>query len=71
MRFGDGKMEWHFEVGTDPLIDGSSLTFGDFANLAVDVPFEVGGTLRLLPVDRTRFCSYAAAIYLRQGEPPV
>lgn len=40
MRFGDGKMEWHFEMGTDPLIDGSSLTFGDFANLAVDVPFE-------------------------------
>lgn len=71
MRLGDGKMEWHFDMGADLLIDGSSLTFGDFANVAVDVPLESGGTLELLPVDRTRFCSYAAAVYLRQGEPPV
>lgn len=60
--------QWHLEVGLGPI---------DLPDVLMYVPYEnpiVGGfagTLRLLPTDQTRLCSYPAAVYLRQGDPPV
>ncbi len=73
IRRGDERCDyapgqWHLEVGVGPM---------DLPDVLMYVPYEnpiVGGfagTLRLLPTDQTRLCSYPAAVYLRQGDPPV
>ncbi|HLE58380.1 MAG TPA: plastocyanin/azurin family copper-binding protein [Candidatus Limnocylindria bacterium] len=69
--------EWSLEMAVEPVIDGSPVGRLDLEDIPVYVPFEnrvVDGapaTLEILPADDTRICSYPAAVYLRQGEPPV
>lgn len=69
--------EWHVEVGLSPVIDGSAVGRLDLPDVIVEVPSEnpvnagPAGTLELLPPAQTRVCSYPAAVYLRQGDPPV
>ena len=61
--------EWRLEVDALAVVDGTVQPRLDIADVPVELPLEEGGRLPFLPNSDTRFCSYTAAIYVRQGEP--
>ena len=82
IRRGDARCdyapgEWHVDIGLSPIVDGSAVGRVDLPEVILDVPYQnpvnagPAGTLELLPPGQTRVCSYPAAVYLRQGDPPV
>ena len=61
--------EWRLEVDALAVVDGTVQPRLDIADVPVELPLETGGRLPFRPNSDTRFCSYTAAIYVRQGEP--
>ena len=76
LRRGDTRCdyapgEWRLQVDAQPIVDGASGPRVDVADLPIPVPLESGGMLELLGNHETRYCSYGAAVYRRQGDPPI
>jgi hypothetical protein len=61
--------EWRLQVDAEPVVDGVVQPRQDLADVLVIVPLEPAGVLPFRPNAETRFCSYPAAVYDRQGEP--
>jgi hypothetical protein len=61
--------EWRLQIDAEPVVDGVPQPRQDLADVAVVVPLEPAGALPFRPNAETRFCSYPAAVYDRQGEP--
>lgn len=62
---------WHLEVGFDIVGDGAPGSQVDLPDVRLDVPVDARDPLHYLPSLDTRFCSYAATIFLEQGPPAV
>ena len=63
--------DWLLEVDAEPVIDGITLPRQDIAKVPLTIPLEEGGALAWRSNSDTRFCSYTAAVYTRQGEPAI
>ena len=63
--------DWLLEVDAEPVIDGVTLPRQDIAKVPLTVPLEEGGALAWRSNSDTRFCSFTAAVYTRQGEPTI
>ena len=63
--------DWLLEVDAEPVIDGMTLPRQDIASVPLTVPLEEGGALPWRSNGDTRFCSFTAAVYTRQGEPEI
>jgi hypothetical protein len=63
--------EWLLEVDAEPVIDGVTLPRQDIADVPLTIPLEKTGALPWRSNSDTRFCSFTAAVYDRQGEPPI
>ena len=63
--------DWLLEVDAKPVIDGKTLPRQDIAKVPLTVPLEEGGALAWRSNSDTRFCSFTAAVYTRQGEPTI
>ena len=59
--------DWLLEVDAEPVIDGMTLPRQDIAKVPLTVPLEEGGALAWRNNSDTRFCSFTAAVYTRQG----
>ena len=63
--------DWLVEVDAEPLIDGQVLPRRDIAKAPMTIPWDVEGALPWHDNSDTRFCSFTAAVYTRQGEPQI
>jgi hypothetical protein len=63
--------DWLLEVDAEPVVDGVAGTRLDITKAPLSVPFDGGELLTLRPTSDTRVCSYGAAVYTRQGDPPL
>ena len=63
--------DWLLEVDAEPVVDGVTLPRQDIAEVPLTVPLEEGGALAWRSNSDTRFCSFTAAVYTRQGEPEI
>jgi hypothetical protein len=63
--------DWLLEVDAEPVIDGVTLARQDIAQVPLTVPLEEDGALAWRSNSDTRFCSFTAAVYTRQGEPEI
>jgi len=63
--------DWLLEVDAEPVIDGATHPRQDIAKVPLTVPLEEGGALAWRSNSDTRFCSFTAAVYTRQGEPQI
>ena len=61
--------DWLLEVDAEPVIDGAAQPRKDIAKVPLTLPWDVPGALPYH--DNTRFCSFTAAVYKRQGEPQI
>jgi hypothetical protein len=76
LRRGDARCDyppggWTLQVAADPMVDASAAGVLDLPALAVAIPFQGITASPLLPIDQTRYCGLATAVYGEQGEPPV
>ena len=63
--------DWLLEVDAEPVIDGVTFPRQDIAKVPLTVPLEESGALAWRSNSDTRFCSFTAAVYTRQGEPEI
>ena len=63
--------DWLLEVDAEPVVDGVTLPRQDITKVPLTVPLEEGGALAWRSNSDTRFCSFTAAVYTRQGEPEI
>ena len=63
--------DWLLEVDALPVVDGVTLPRKDIAEVPLTVPLEEDGALAWRSNSDTRFCSFTAAVYTRQGEPEI
>ena len=63
--------DWLLEVDAEPVVDGVTLPRQDIAEVPLTVPLEDDGALAWRSNSDTRFCSFTAAVYTRQGEPEI
>jgi hypothetical protein len=63
--------DWHLEIAANPIVAGVPAGKLYVADVTLAVPFASNVPLELLPPGDTRLCSYPAAVYLRQGDPPI
>ena len=63
--------DWLLEVDAEPVIDGVTLPRQEITKVPLTVPLEEGGALAWRSNSDTRFCSFTAAVYTRQGEPTI
>ena len=63
--------DWLLEVDAEPVVDGVTLPRQDIAQVPLTVPLEEDGALAWRSNSDTRFCSFTAAVYTRQGEPEI
>jgi hypothetical protein len=63
--------DWLLEVDAEPVVDGVTLPRQDIASVSLTVPLEESGPLPWRANSDTRFCSFTAAVYSRQGEPEI
>ena len=63
--------DWLLEVDAEPVIDGAPQPRMDIAKVPITIPWDVDGALRWHDNSDTRFCSFTAAVYTRQGEPQI
>lgn len=63
--------DWLLEVDVEPIIDGLTLPRQEIAKVPLRIPLEDGGALAWRSNSDTRFCSFTAAVYTRQGEPTI
>jgi hypothetical protein len=61
--------EWLLEVDAEPVIAGQAQPRQDIAEVPITIPWDVDGALPWHDNSDTRFCSFTAAVYTRQGEP--
>jgi hypothetical protein len=63
--------DWLLEVDAEPRIDGQVLPRQDITKAPLTIPWDVEGALPWHDNSDTRFCSFTAAVYTRQGEPEI
>ena len=63
--------DWLLEVDAEPVIDGRAQPRQDIAKAPIMIPWDVDGALPWHDNSDTRFCSFTAAVYSRQGEPQI
>jgi hypothetical protein len=63
--------DWLLEVDAEPVIGGQVLPRTDITKAPVTIPWDVEGALPWHDNSDTRFCSFTAAVYARQGEPTI
>jgi hypothetical protein len=63
--------DWILEVDAEPMIDGQAQPRKDIADVPIAIPWDVDGALPWHDNSDTRFCSFTAAVYTRQGEPKI
>ena len=63
--------EWRLQVDAELVIEGVAEPRLDLADVPVVLPLEEGGSLAYRHNTGTRFCSNTAAVYNRQGVPPI
>ena len=63
--------DWLLEVDAEPVVDGVTLPRQDIAEVPLTLPLEDDGALAWRSNSDTRFCSFTAAVYTRQGEPEI
>lgn len=63
--------DWLLEVDAEPVIDGQAQPRKDIAKAPISIPWDVTGALPWHDNSDTRFCSFTAAVYTRQGEPQI
>jgi hypothetical protein len=63
--------DWLLEVDAEPVVDSVTLPRQDIAEVPLTVPLEEDGALAWRSNSDTRFCSFTAAVYTRQGEPEI
>jgi len=63
--------DWLLEVDAAPVIDGVTLPRQEITKVPLTVPLEEDGALAWRSNSDTRFCSFTAAVYTRQGEPTI
>jgi hypothetical protein len=63
--------DWLLEVDAEPIVDGVTLPRQDITEVPLTVPLEEHGALAWRTNSDTRFCSFTAAVYTRQGEPEI
>jgi hypothetical protein len=63
--------DWLLEVDAEPVIDGRPQPRRDIAKAPIRIPWDVDGALPWHDNSDTRFCSFTAAVYTRQGEPQI
>ena len=63
--------DWLLEVDAEPVVDGVTLPRQEIAEVPLTVPLEEDGALAWRNNSDTRFCSFTAAVYTRQGEPEI
>jgi hypothetical protein len=63
--------DWLLEVDAEPVIDGEAQPRADIAKAPIAIPWNVGVPLPWHDSSNTRFCSFTAAVYTRQGEPRI
>ena len=63
--------DWLLEVDAEPVIDGRAQPRTDIAQAPITIPWDVDGALPWHDNSDTRFCSFTAAVYTRQGEPQI
>jgi len=62
---------WSLELAVNPFVAEGPAGRTRLSDVVFDVPSATPGALLLLPPDDTRVCSYPAAVWERQGEPPL
>ena len=63
--------DWLLEVDAEPVVDSVTLPRQEIADVPLTVPLEEDGALAWRSNSDTRFCSFTAAVYTRQGEPEI
>jgi hypothetical protein len=63
--------DWLLEVDAEAVIGGAAQPRQDIADVPLTLPWDVPGALPWHDNSTTRFCSYTAAVYTRQGEPQI
>ena len=63
--------DWLLEVDAEPVVDGMTLPRREIAKVPLTLPWDVPGALPWRDNSDTRFCSFTAAVYTRQGEPAI
>ena len=63
--------DWQLEVAIEPLIDGEPAARVYLPDVKLHVPFGDDAPLEYVISRDTRFCSYADAIFRRQGKPVI
>ena len=63
--------DWLLEVDAEPIIDRVTQPRVDIASVPLTIPLEGRGALPWRSNSDTRFCSFTAAVYTRQGEPEI
>ena len=63
--------DWLLEVDAEPVIDGPAQPRQSIAEVPITIPWDVDGALPWHDNSDTRFCSFTAAVYTRQGEPQI
>ena len=54
-----------------PLIDGSAVDPVDLPVVTIDVPYQNPAPLPFIPINQSRYCGLADAVFQQQGEPAV
>jgi len=63
--------DWLLEVDAEPVIDRAARARMPIAEVPLAVPWDVPGALPWRDNGDTRFCSFTAAVYTRQGDPAI
>jgi hypothetical protein len=63
--------DWLLQVDGEPVIDGQVQPRQDIAEVPLTLPWDVPAALPWHDNSETRFCSFTAAVYTRQGEPRI
>ena len=63
--------DWLLEVDAEPVLDGTVQPRQDIAAVPLTLPWDVPDALPWRDNSDTRFCSFTAAVYTRQGEPQI
>ena len=63
--------DWLLEVEIEPVIGGIAAERLAVTKAPLSAPFDGAEPLVLRPTSETRVCSYGAAVWTRQGDPPL
>jgi hypothetical protein len=63
--------DWLLEVEVEPVVGGIAAERIQVTKAPLPVPFDGDEPLVLRPTSDTRVCSYGAAVWRRQGDPPL